>query len=60
MVRVTEDEYMLQNHMIVDQKDDCFYKMNQHLVQEEEQKAPSKICILHSRYASRKGMLRDK
>jgi len=28
MVRVSDDEYMLQNHMIVDQEDDCFFKMD--------------------------------
>jgi len=33
MVRVTDDEYMLQNHMIVNQEDDCFYKMDQYLNQ---------------------------
>lgn len=31
MVRVTDDEYMLQNQMIVDQADDCFFKMDQYL-----------------------------
>ena len=33
MVRVTDDEYMLQNRMIVDQGDDCFFKMDQYLNQ---------------------------
>ena len=31
MSRITDDEYMLQNYMIVEEKDDCFYKMHQHL-----------------------------
>ena len=40
MVRVTDDEYMLQNHMIVDQQDDCFFKMNEYIngLKLEEQK----------------------
>ena len=28
MSRITDDEYMLQNYMIVEEKDDCFYKMH--------------------------------
>jgi len=71
MVRVTDDEYMLQNHMIVNQEDDCFYKMDQYLNQrkvydsgaEEESKESenkSRIAVLHSRYASRKNTMRDK
>jgi hypothetical protein len=31
MVRVTDDEYMLQNHMIIDQEDDCFQKMDRYV-----------------------------
>ena len=69
MIRVTDDEYMLQNHMIVDQQDDCFFKLDQHLNQlkieeskQEEVKEGeirSKIAVLHSRYASRKNTMRD-
>ena len=69
-IRVTDDEYMLQNHMIIDQEDDCFFKMDQYLNQrkvheanEEETKGDnikSRIAVLHSRYASRKNTLRDK
>lgn len=73
MVRVTDDEYMLQNQMLVDQQDDCFFKMDQYLnalkVEEggsqdqEETKEPlvkSRIAVLHSRYASRKNTMREK
>lgn len=72
MVRVTDDEYMLQNHMIIDQQDDCFYKMDQFVneIKVEENKEESKasedsvhksrIAVLHSRYASRKNTMRDK
>ena len=28
MVRVTDDEYMLQNQMMVEQEEDCFFKMD--------------------------------
>ena len=69
MIRVTDDEYMLQNHMIVDQEEDCFFKLDQHLNQlkieeskQEEVKEGeirSKIAVLHSRYASRKNTMRD-
>ena len=69
MVRVTDDEYMLQNQMIIDQQDDCFFKMDQFVnelkveeskeeVKTEESK--SRIAVLHSRYASRKNTMRDK
>ena len=73
MVRVTEDEYMLQNQMIVDQADDCFNKMDLYLnelkVEEGKEEAKeaaeagalrSRIAVLHSRYASRKNTMRDK
>ena len=72
MVRVTEDEYMLQNQMIVDQADDCFNKMDVYLnelkVEESKEESKSaaassvrsKIAVLHSRYASRKNTMRDK
>lgn len=75
MVRVTDDEYMLQNHMIIDQTEDCFYKLDQFVnelkVQEttagEEAKEAaaaseprSRIAVVHSRYASRKNTMRDK
>ena len=74
MVRVTDDEYMLQNHMIVDQQDDCFFKMNEFIngLKQEEQKEEvteelkedttgpkSRIAVLHSRYASRKNTVQD-
>ena len=44
MVRVTDDEYMLQNQMIVDQPDDCFFKMDQFIneLKVEEGKEESK------------------
>ena len=40
MIRQTDDEYMLQNHMIIDQQDDCFFKMNEHIngIKQEEMK----------------------
>lgn len=68
MHRVTDDEYMLQNQMIVDQQDDCFYKLDQFVneLKVEEGKEESKveprsrIAVLHSRYASRKNTMRDK
>jgi len=31
MVRVTDDEYMLHNHMITEPTQDCFYKLDQYL-----------------------------
>ena len=61
--------------MIVDQDDDCFFKMEQYVnelkVEEgkeeskgaaaaEDQLSKSRIAILHSRYASRKNTMRDK
>ncbi len=61
--------------MIVDQDDDCFFKMEQYVnelkVEEgkeeskgaaaaEDQLPKSRIAILHSRYASRKNTMRDK
>ena len=74
MHRVTDDEYMLYNHMIVDQGDDCFFKLDQHInelrVEESKEeskdaaaasaKARSRLAVLHSRYASRKNTMRDK
>ena len=69
MIRQTDDEYMLQNHMIIDQQEDCFFKMNEHIngLKGEEMKEESKtegtsrsrIAVLHSRYASRKNTMRD-
>ena len=55
--------------MIIDQQEDCFYKMNEHIngLKQEEMKEESKteatsrsrIAVLHSRYASRKNTMRD-
>ena len=66
MVRVSDEEYMLQNKIIVEPQDDCFYKMNAYCdamklndQKEEEKDNTSKICIMHSRYASKKGTMRD-
>ena len=89
---VTDDEYMLHSHLIVEQKDDCFFKMDQlfqSLKKQEVKRAPKKppkmtktlcvsdlesdnqaaeetedvngarMCIIHSRYASRRGTMRD-
>jgi glucosamine 6-phosphate synthetase-like amidotransferase/phosphosugar isomerase protein len=68
MVRVTDDEYMLHSHMIIDPQDDCFYKMDQYLNQlkveeikeESKEVTLSRIAVLHSRYASRKNTMRER
>jgi len=65
--RVTDDEYMLHSHLLVDAEADCFFKMTQYINQlqveamKEEKKddLTSKMCVIHSRYASRRGTIRD-
>ena len=63
--KFTDDEYMLHSRLAVDEEDDCFWKMGQDLqlsdMEElEESKEPSsKLCVIHSRYASRRGTIRD-
>ena len=96
LARVTDDEYMLHSHVIVEQKDDCFYKMDQFCNAQKKaevktilkktsttssQRIPkklcvseidsdgaddegehivgSRLCVLHSRYASKRGTMRD-
>ena len=92
LARVTDDEYMLHSHVIVEQKDDCFYKMDQMCESlnkqdakkgtkkaaknilrrsvtdldsdyqgsdEYEEVGATKMCVLHSRYASKRGTMRD-
>lgn len=57
--------------MIVDQPDDCFFKMDQFINElkveegkeeskQEAEEPRSRIAVLHSRYASRKNTMRDK
>jgi len=92
LARVTDDEYMLHSHLIVEQKDDCFFKMEQlcqqlnnqeakrvpkkapktrlmkcvsdlesdyQAVDETEDVNATKMCVIHSRYASKRGTMRD-
>ena len=92
LAQVTDDEYMLHSHLIVEKKDDCFFKMEQlcqSLKNQEVKRAPKKapqtkkmlcvsdlesdyqaadetehvggtrMCVIHSRYASRRGTMRD-
>ena len=63
--RFTDDEYMLHSRLAVDEEDDCFWKMGQHMQLtdmgqlEESEEPSSKLCVIHSRYASRRGTIRD-
>jgi hypothetical protein len=64
--KVSADQYMLRNYVMVKPQDDCFYKMIQSIQSAkdtksegpEESKQPSEssgassICVVHSRYAS--------
>lgn len=49
---------MLKQRMSVPLEDDCFYKMmNSFIIQDE--KVRSRLGIIHSRYASLKGKIKD-
>jgi len=60
MSKVTADDYLLRNRVVVPTKEDCFHKMATHLAEERKEASSSRMAVLHSRYASSKGTIFDK